>query len=171
MRQRGALSRIVIAALLAGASLAATPAVASAQKAVILVRHAEKVDDSEDPLLSPAGVARAAALARQLGRAGISQIFVTQFQRTQLTAAPLAAALKLTPVVVTANTTAPLVDRIRRDHANDVVLVVGHSNTVPALIKQFGHPELLTIADDEYDALFVLVPRGQGPPSLIRLRF
>ena len=56
-----------LVALLAGA--AAPPA--SAQTAVFVVRHAEKVDESEDPLLSAKGKARAQALARHLKSAGI----------------------------------------------------------------------------------------------------
>jgi len=157
--------------LLTAAALLASPAVAWAQKAVVIVRHAEKVDESEDPLLSAAGMQRAEALARTLGRVGVTQIFVTQFKRTQLTAAPLAKALRLTPTVMSANTTEPLVERIRRDHANDVVLVVGHSNTVPALLKQFGHGVPETVQDGEYDSLFILVPRAQGPPTVMRLRY
>ena len=47
-----------------GPPAAAAPA--QAQKAVFLVRHAEKVDESEDALLSAAGEARGRALARSL---------------------------------------------------------------------------------------------------------
>ena len=153
------------------AALTATAAPASAQKTVIVVRHAERVDSSTDSALSPAGLQRAQALARTLGRAGVTAIFVTQFQRTQQTAAPLAAQLKLAPIVMTANTTAPLIERIRGEHANDVVLIVGHSNTVPEILTQFGGTDPVTIQDDEFDSLFILVPRGQASPSVVRLRY
>ena len=73
-------------------ALVAAAVPAQAQKAVFLVRHAEKVDESEDPLLSAAGKARARALARSLRTAGVKAIYVTQYKRTGLTAAPLAAA-------------------------------------------------------------------------------
>ena len=62
-------------------------------------------------------------------------------------------------------------DRIRRRHANDVVLVVGHSNSVPQAIKLLGHPDPIEIGHDEYDSLFVVVPRGAGPPMVLRLRY
>ena len=153
------------------AAVMATTTPALAQKAVIVVRHAERLDSSTDSPLSAAGEQRAQALARTASRAGVTAIFVTQFQRTQKTAAPLAAQLKLTPMVETANTTAPLVERIRRDHANDVVLIVGHSNTVPEIIKGFGATQPVTIQDDEFDALFVLVPRGADGPSVVRLQY
>ena len=153
------------------AVLTASVTSAWAQKTVIVVRHVERLDSSTDPPLSPAGLQRAQTLARTLSRAGVAAIFVTQFQRTQLTAAPLAAQLKITPIVMTANATAPLIERIRREHANDVVLVVGHSNTVPEILPQLGASEPVTIQDDEFDSLFILVPRGQASPSVVRLRF
>ena len=81
----------------------AAAAPARAQKAVILVRHAEKVDESEDPLLSAAGKARARALARSLRTAGVKAVYVTQYKRTGLTAAPLAAAAGLKPITVHAD--------------------------------------------------------------------
>jgi broad specificity phosphatase PhoE len=155
--------------LLTGLLLTASPALA--QRAVFVVRHAEKVDESRDPLLSPAGQARAAALARHLKDAGVTAAFVTDLQRTRLTAAPLTDALGIKPIVLPAAATQEMVDRIRRDHAQDVVLVVGHSNTVPAVLKLLGHTEPVTIRDDEYDALFVLMPRPGGPPGVVRLRF
>jgi broad specificity phosphatase PhoE len=166
-----ASGRLVRGGLLALAALLSSSLPAWAQQAVILVRHAERADQSTDSLLSPAGTERAKALARTLATAGVTQVFVTKFQRTQLTAAPLAGALKLTPQVVDAATSAPIVERIRRDHANDVVLIVGHSNTVPALVKEFGHPDPVTIADDEFDSLFVLIPRASGSPTVLRLRY
>ena len=171
MRHAALVKRLFVYSLLAISGLAVSAAEVSAQRAVLVVRHAEKIDESEDALLSPAGLQRAQALARDVGRSGVTQIFVTQLQRTQQTAAPLAAALKLKPIVMTANTTAPMVERIRREHPDDVVLIVGHSNTVPAILKEFGHPEPVVIQPDEYDSLFVLVPRGPSPPSVVRLRY
>ena len=51
------------------------------------------------------------------------------------------------------------------------VLIVGHSNTVPDLLKRLGIKDAITIADDEYDNLFVVVRRDVGEPTLIRLRY
>lgn len=150
-------------------TLAAGATPAWAQQAVLVVRHAERLDSSTDSPLSAAGEQRAKVLAKVAGRAGVSAIFVTQFQRTQQTAAPLAAQLTLTPVVMTV--TAALVERIRRDHVNDVVLIVGHSNTVPEILTQLGAAGPVKIDDDEFDALFVLVPRGPTAPSVVRLRY
>lgn len=152
-----------------GLLAAAPPAVA--QQAVFVVRHAERADQSRDSALSAAGQARSTALARHLRDAGVTAAFVTDLQRTQQTAAPLAEMLGLTPVVMPAASTQAMVDRLRRDHADGVVVVVGHSNTVPDVLKLLGHAEPVTIRDDEYDALFVLVPRPGAAPAVIRLRY
>lgn len=163
-------ARVLPWALAAATGLAAA-APALAQQAVFLVRHAEKVDESDDPLLSHAGTARAQALARHLASAGVKAIFVTQYKRTGLTAAPLAAKLGLMPVKLPSDASQELAERIRKDHANDVVLVVGHSNSVPRALKLLGHPEPVEIASNEYDTLFVLVPKAAGPPALLRLKY
>lgn len=163
--------RPVAAAALVTLLAVAAPSPASAQKAVFVVRHAEKVDESEDPLLSVKGKARAQVLARHLKGAGIKAIYVTEYKRTGLTAAPLAAALGLKPIVIPADDTATLVERIRKDHPADVVLMVGHSNTLPDILKRLGHPETVEIAANEYDNLFVVVPRPSNPPAVLRLKY
>jgi len=142
------------------------PGVASAQQLVLVVRHAERADAgaparqmtaAPDPPLSAAGRARAEKLAAMLSATGIAAIYTTEFTRTQETAGPLAARLKLVPTVMPSSDTAALVADLKSKHAGDIVLVVGHSNTVPAVIKALGGPDV-TIADDEYDNLFVVVP-------------
>lgn len=158
-------------AVTAAVILLAAASPARAQKAVFVVRHAEKVDESDDPLLSAAGKARAQVLARSLRTAGVKAIYVTQYKRTGLTAAPLAAASGLKPIVVQSGARQEVVDRIRKDNPGDVVLIVGHSNTVPELLGLLGHPEPVTIGDAEYDNLFVVVPGKTGPPTVLRLRY
>ena len=167
MNRRGALWRVAAAAVVVLA--AALPALA--QKAVVVVRHAEKVDESDDPLLSAAGKARARALARHLRTVGVKAIYVTQYKRTGLTAAPIAAAAGLKPIVVHSYASPELVDRIRQDNPNDIVLVVGHSDTVPEVLRLLGHPEPVTIGAAEYDNLFVAIPNKAGPPTVLRLRY
>ena len=64
-----------------------------------------------------------------------------------------------------------LVARLGERHATDRVVVVGHSNTLPALLAALGHPEEISIAGDEYDNLFVVLPQPVGPPTMLRIRF
>src|SRR4051812_23445880 len=81
----------------------ASPALATT---VVVVRHAEKqLDKGDDPSLTPAGQEHAKALAKLLDRQKIDAIFTSDMKRTQETAAPLATAKKVTPVVVKAGDT------------------------------------------------------------------
>lgn len=160
-----------IRGLIVTAVMLAATAPVGAQTAVFVVRHAEKVDESRDPLLSAAGRARARALARHLRTAGVKAIYVSEYRRSALTAAPLAAALGLKPIVVPAHPTRALVDLIRKDNPNDVVLVVGHSDTVPEVLRMLGHAKPVTIAASEYDDLFIAIPRPGAAPAVLGLRY
>jgi hypothetical protein len=51
------------------------------------------------------------------------------------------------------------------------VLVVGHSNTLPEVLKKLGVKDDIKIEDSEYDNLFIVVRPESGEPTLIRLRF
>jgi broad specificity phosphatase PhoE len=150
------------------------PVAVRGQKLVFVVRHAERADGAApqmqgqaDPPLSDAGEARAAKLARMLADAGVKAIYVTEFRRTQDTARPLAARLGLAAQRVSSRDSGALIAELRSEHANDIVLVVGHSNTVPVIIKALGGPEV-TIAEEEYDNLFIVVP---GTGAMTRIRF
>ena len=148
---------------------------ALAQNTVFLVRHAERADSvpgakpmmASDPDLSEAGRARAASLATILKDAGITGIYTTEFKRTQQTAEPLAKALGLTPTVVKSTDAAALANDLKSSKGN--VLVVGHSNTIPEIVKSLGMTSPVTIADDEFDNLFILTTGGA--PKLIRLHY
>ena len=154
---------LVAATLTVLASLC-LPVAAQAQKLVFVVRHAERADSGAaqmqmqtDPGLSAEGEARAAKLASMLADAGIKAIYATEFRRTRDTANPLATKLGLQIRTVPSRDTGALVADIRSRHANDIVLVVGHSNTVPDIIKAFCGANV-TVADHEYDNLFIVVP-------------
>ena len=161
--------------LAAWAAFAALPPSARAQEptVVLLVRHAERAaEPGPDPALSPAGEARAQALAAALADAHVGAILTTQLRRTQLTAAPLARALGLTPVVIetgrdVAEHARAVTDTVRRRFAGRTVLVVGHSNTVSAIVAALGGPAIAAPCDTEFANLWVLVLRS-GEVSLVR---
>ena len=136
---------------------------------IVVVRHAEKVDDGTDPPLSTAGVARAEALARALRDLPVAAVYTSPFRRTAATVAPLCAARGLGPTTVTAADARGLAARLR-EHAGQTVVVCGHSNTVPDILRALGIAEAPAIADHEYDRLFV-VTLGNGDPSLLSLRY
>ena len=64
-----------------------------------------------------------------------------------------------------------LLERLRTQHADGRVLVISHSLTIPSLLKAFGHPEEIIIGRQEYDRLFVIVPKPTGPPLVFVLHF
>jgi broad specificity phosphatase PhoE len=142
---------------------------AYSQVTVIFSRHAEKAaTPSKDPPLSAAGEQRAQLLASMLADSGVDEIFVTELKRTQQTAAPLAARVNLKPTVIPAAETEGLIKAIRA-RKSGVVVVVGHSNTVPGIIGALGGPAV-TIADADYDNLFVLTV-GTSQSSLLRMHY
>jgi phosphohistidine phosphatase SixA len=150
---------------------------------VFLVRHAEKaVQPADDPPLSDAGVARSGELARVLADAGITAIYTSQYLRTKQTAGPLANRLGVTSVVlpVRGGMSAPggismesigeIADTIYR-HEGEKLLIVGHSNTVPEVIRALGCEDVPTIGDKEYDDLFVVTIYAHGKATLAHLKY
>lgn len=164
------LSSLALAALLLAP---VAHAQSDASTTIILVRHAEKgAEPTADPLLTDAGAARANALAAMLKHAGVSAIYSTELQRTRLTGAPAAAALGLTAQVIGARVPAKATaDSILKMHRGKTVLIVGHSNTVPALVAAFGAAQPPEICDPSYDNLFVVTVPAAGAASVVRLRF
>lgn len=141
---------------------------------VILVRHAEKAAaPANDPPLTEPGEARAKALATIARDAGVTAIVTTQFARTRETARPAAEALHITPDVVSAGGAQHVqeVARVIRSHAGGVVLVVGHSNTIPAIIAALGATQPPAICDSEYDRLYVVTVPASGSAHVIRARY
>ncbi len=163
--------------LLTLAFLAVVPTVEAQPSLVILVRHAERAAaPTNDPGLTEAGAQRAADLLATLKDAGVTAIVTTHLQRTQLTAGPIATARALTPIVVRAGgPTQAHVDSVaavvKRRPAGDVVLVVGHSNTIPAIVGSLGGPRLPDLCDSEYSTLFILEYPAAGPPRLVRAKY
>jgi broad specificity phosphatase PhoE len=162
MRTRFAVALLLLVALTASARQPTT---------VILVRHAEKAGPSGDVPLSEAGIGRGEELARVLADASVKAIFVTQFVRTQQTAVAIAKASGLTPVVVTADADyAKTIGAKIAEHPGETLLVVGHTNTMPDVMRQLGIADAPSIAETEFDNLFI-VTLTDGAAKLTRLRY
>ena len=160
------MNRLLLLAL----ALAPFVHAAGAESTIFIVRHAEKASGGgalNDPDLSAAGRARAKSLAGLLKDARITAVYATEFKRTQQTAVPTAAAARLRITQVPGNQTPSLVAKLWSLRGN--ALVVGHSNTVPEVIKALGFPKPAAIGDGDYDNLFILV--RSAPPQLIRLHY
>jgi broad specificity phosphatase PhoE len=141
------------------------------QEAIYLVRHAEREDASSDSKLSAAGETRAVRLAEWLRTARITHIYTSEFRRTIQTAAPFATASHLSPQQTPASDRDALTTRIGALGAHDRALVVGHSNTIPELIRAFGVQTPVAILDTEFDNIFIVVPRKDAEPVLLRFKY
>jgi hypothetical protein len=172
---------------------------------VLLVRHAERASIAANTGLSGAGVARAEALVAIARREGVQAILTTDYCRSAGTVDAAAVALGL-PLEVTNAGSAPanlaactppiratlhavdaprpesIAERIRSAHAGRVVLVAGHSNTVPGIAAALGAeicPTLIPMSgimtcalpDDAYGDLFILRVVAGRPTTIERARF
>lgn len=144
---------------------------------MIFVRHAEKaLTPIGDPSLSPEGKARAAELARQLVDAdvvaGIDAIYSTDFHRTVETAQPVADELDLEINLYDPDDNEAVLERILKEHKGKIILVVGHSDTLPTLIADLGASKLVPpIAEFEYDNIYLVSIPWFGKTKTIRLRY
>jgi broad specificity phosphatase PhoE len=144
---------------------------------VIFVRHAEKTaEPADDPLLSLAGERRATELARQLVDAdvvaGIDAVYATPYRRTVDTVKPVADALGLPITSYDAADTEKIMEQIVRKHKGKIILVVGHGNTLPALIGNMGASKKVPVIDEnEYDNIYIVSIPWFGKTKTIRLRY
>lgn len=140
---------------------------------VILVRHAEKNIEPEnpDPDLAPAGLERAKEIARVFGDTGINAIYATQYKRTQQTVKPLADRIGLNLNLLNSNQTDELVSRIQTTHRGQVVFVAGHNNSVPAIVSALSNESYPLIPESEYDNLYIVTIYRFGKAKVLKLKY
>ena len=151
---------LVLATLAPGAALADPTA-------IYLVRHGEKEATGKDPELTVQGQARAQNIATILHNTGIRSIFSTPTMRTRQTAQPLATRSGVEVQAYDPKVPAALVEKVKS--LNGAVLVVGHSNTLPELVRLFGGVAGADIADNEYDRLYQLIVGANGAITTVLL--
>lgn len=155
--------------------VAAVLAASAAPAVVLVVRHAEKAAaPADDPGLTAAGKQRAAELALVVqawsaGGAPVRALFATELKRTQQTLQPIAVATGVAVAVVPAKDIAALVKEIMAVDGG-IVVVAGHSNTVPDIVRALGGPAGIVIEDSEFDGLFALTQPGAGA-RVVLLRY
>ena len=145
-----------------------------AQATVYVVRHAEKVrtdPDDKDPPLTCTGAERALVLAKALRSVKFSAIYATEYRRTQLTVEPTAKRMKIKTTLVKAKGTKKLATLLKERPRGETVLVAAHSNTISSLLRALGVNESVSIKEEDYDNLFVVVPAETGSPIFLRLHY
>jgi broad specificity phosphatase PhoE len=151
--------------------ISATP-IAHSQEAIFLIRHAEQVHDAENPPLTKEGLERAKTWAGIFQDADIKMIYTSKKVRTKQTGEAIAQELNIPLETMSRRDLTGLVDRVRKANSDDVVLIISHSKIIPKLVEAFApfaeHP---TIKPDDYDNLFVIVPKGENDATVLRLRY
>lgn len=144
---------------------------ASADQVIYLIRHAEQVHDVEDPPLTDAGRQRAETWAKILRDADLKVIYTSKKTRTMQTGQPISEALGAPMETMSRKDVQGLVDRVHKQHADEAVLIISHTRTLPKLVKAFGSWDDGTINRDDYDNLFIIVPKKEGEVTMLRLRY
>jgi 2,3-bisphosphoglycerate-dependent phosphoglycerate mutase len=138
---------------------------------IIVVRHAEKVDDSTDPELSYEGELRAMKLAEMLKKIQVDVIYSTNYKRTLAT---------VTPVSVDKNLKIELYDprneveysQIFENSKGKTILIAGHSNTVPMTANFYlGEDRLEKFDESDYGNFLILLVNEIGDAKLIHLTY
>jgi len=139
----------------------------------VLVRHAEKVDDSSDPDLSPEGYKRADQLARMFEMIKIDAVYSTNRVRTTETVRKLAESNALEIKSYDAQTPEETAIQWIEEYRGDVVFISGHSNTTPAFANALlGKTHFDSSFDEsDYGNLLIITVTDTGTSRLLHLRY
>jgi len=123
-----------------------------------LVRHGEK-DTGANPVLSKLGNLRAGDLYRLLKDKKIGKIYFTQYRRTMITGDSLRLYTNTDTVRYKADAKGDdIVNKLLSEKVGQNILIIGHSNTIPAIVRRLGVPDFKPeeIPDNEYDNLYIV---------------
>jgi broad specificity phosphatase PhoE len=140
---------------------------------VYLVRHGEKMSESErDPDLSEKGRARAESLAVALRDSGVNMIITSNLKRTIQTSAPLAKLRHIKPTIVpiesSVETHMKNVLAEINSHPGATILVVGHNNTIGYIASKLAGGNIGDLCTDEY-ANLIIISLNKGRAAKILL--
>lgn len=163
MDRRAALGLAGAAGLLALARPARGSEPEARPKAMVafVLRHAETGGTQNDPSLSPVGRERARRTGLMLRSVGVQRVLHTPTARARETAAEIARAVQAGLGSYEPRDPGPVTARMI-EHAGAWVLV-GHSNTVPDLVRRLGgDPGLDLIPEAQHDRVFMVVRHAGG---------
>ncbi|WP_167285007.1 SixA phosphatase family protein [Marilutibacter alkalisoli] len=162
------IAALLLLPMLAGcASRPAPSAMASDDIRFVVVRHAEKQSGTgaseNDPGLTESGRCRAGRLAQSLDDARLVAVYSTPYRRTRDTGLQTAQAHGLDMIEYDPHQPATdFADTLRATHRSGTVLIVGHSNTVPALVSALCECAVSEMGEDEYDHRFIIAIDAAG---------
>lgn len=140
-------------------------------KTIYIVRHAEKMLDSDDPQLNVAGTVRSKKLGQILTDKQIKHAFSTNTIRTKATLQPISNIAGIAIEIYDPQNHDDLVKELRKRKGNAVV--VGHSNTVHHLVNYFvsDGEKFSELSDIEYDYIFEVTLEEDGSSNVKRSLF
>ena len=146
--------------------------IVQAQSTIFVTRHADRFGTEPDPSLTPKGEEQARSLAQLLSDANVKHIFTTELIRTQETAGPLAHRINVTPVVVPQVNFDELIAKVRGSlQPNESILVVGHRETVPKIVRSLTGKDVPSLGSGEYGRLIAITLFSDGSSSVVTLRY
>lgn len=140
---------------------------------VILVRHAEKADNSQDPDLNDAGYERAEKLAEMFEYVSFDAIYSTNFKRTQATVSPIAEMNDLGMQAYDHRDPTSEVTKWMELHQGETILISGHSNSTPTFANTFLGEDHFDGSFDEsdYGNILIITISTEGGKKLLHLRY
>lgn len=120
-----------------------------------IVRHAEKLNNTDTSSLTTQGIQRANDLKALLINKNIGKIYASKYKRTQLTAKPIADELNKQMIIYSPDTTSLLAEQLKRISGSNV-LIVGHTNNIPELVEMLSDDSVNPIPEDDFDNIFII---------------
>lgn len=136
------------------------------------IRHAEKDrsnSENTDPELNQDGMGRAMHWAEILEDVPLDAIYSTDYQRTSMTASPIA--VKQDVDVEYYDPRIIDIEEFKLTNQNRTVLIVGHSNTTPEFVNMMLAEEKYAVMDDTDNGSLFIVKIVNGVPTSDRLHF
>lgn len=168
-----ALPSLLATFLLLAACAGTPPRDGTAGATFVVVRHAEKISDTErDPDLSTTGLERARRLVETLAGEEVVAVYTTDYRRTRQTVQPVADASHVEANVYDARQPADaFAARLKATHRRGTVLVAGHSNTVPDIVAALCACRVEPMPETEYDRLSTIRIAADGSAKLKVARY
>lgn len=134
------------------------------------IRHAEKDrsdPDNMDPELNQDGLGRAMHWAEILDPVDLDAIYITDFERTAMTAAPTSVKKEITPQYYDPKVIS--LEDFKRENLDKNVLIVGHSDTTPEFVNAMLNERKYEAMDDYDNGSLFIVRIINGQATDIRL--
>jgi len=140
------------------------------ERAIYVIRHAEKKADKDNPALSEEGEKRAERLKKILQDKDIKAVYSSDTRRTRNTIIPFADDKGLHLNLYDTDKHGELVAKLQDEKEN--VVVIGHSNTVHYIINLLiGRQIMQEIDESDYENIFIVYIDEDGGTRLDRKKY